>query len=203
MGIIYRSLESTRLLYTLNTFEFSNPWTLPYFRPTLLLESWEAIRSVELRWAFPGHWLPTKDPVRTVYVDAGRTQWIETCSTLNKLPGLSSFVLVLGSSWFSEPVEKLPVFLEPLRGLHVQLSRSCSPCRVDTDILDISAHGREYTEVETCHQSSENVASGKLGPVAMPTWELRLQGQRHYLYELGRVRDDLRRKRIDCAISLL
>lgn len=32
-------------------------------------------------------------------------------------------MLVLGSSWFSEPVEKLPVFLEPLGGLEVVWGR--------------------------------------------------------------------------------
>lgn len=74
---------------------------------------------MELRWSFPGHWLPTKDPVRAVYVSAGRAQWLETCRAVKQLPTLRSFVLVLGSSWFSEPVEKLPVFLEPLGGLGV------------------------------------------------------------------------------------
>lgn len=115
--------ESIHLLYTLNTFEFSNPWTLPYLRPTLPLENWDCIRKVELRWSFPGHWLPSKDPVRTVYVSAGHAQWLETCRVLNKLPELQSFVLLLGSSWFCEPVEKLPVFLEPLSGLSVNCPR--------------------------------------------------------------------------------
>ncbi|KAJ5307639.1 Mutanase [Penicillium atrosanguineum] len=115
--------ESIHLLYTLNTFEFSNPWTLPYLRPTLPPDTWECIRNVELRWSFPGHWLPSKDPVRAVYVSAGRVQWLETCRMLNNLPALQSFVLVLGSSWFCEPVEKLPLFLEPLRGLRVNCPR--------------------------------------------------------------------------------
>lgn len=118
-------------------------------------------------------------------------------------------MLVLGSSWFSEPVEKLPVFLEPLRGLHVQLSQGCamslhvSPCRTITGMLNNSAYGGEYTEAETRHQSFGSVASDKLTSVARPTWELRLQGQRHYLYEIGRVGDDLRRRGIHCSISLM
>ncbi|KAJ5389891.1 uncharacterized protein N7496_000959 [Penicillium cataractarum] len=111
--------ESIHLLYATNTFEFSIPWSLPYLQPTIPSEYWECIRAVELRWSFPGHWLPTKDPVRAIYVSAGRAQWLETCRSLKQLPALRSFVLVLGSSWFSEPVEKLPVFLEPLCGLHV------------------------------------------------------------------------------------
>ncbi|KAJ5641703.1 hypothetical protein N7490_005703 [Penicillium lividum] len=113
--------ESIHLLYTLNTFEFSNPWSLPYMRPTIPAEHWDCIRNVELRWSFQGHWLPSKDPVRTIYVSAGRAQWLETCRALARLPALQSFVLVLGGTWFSEPIERLPVFLEPLRGLRVGL----------------------------------------------------------------------------------
>lgn len=114
-----RFTESIHLLYATNTFEFSIPWSLPYLQPTIPRDYWECIRAVELRWSFPGHWLPTKDPVRAVYVSAGRAQWLETCRAVKQLPALRSFVLVLGSSWFSEPVEKLPVFLEPLGGLGV------------------------------------------------------------------------------------
>ncbi|KAJ6171916.1 hypothetical protein N7470_000983 [Penicillium chermesinum] len=109
--------ESIHLLYTLTTFEFSNPWSLPYLRPTIPTDHWASIRSVELRWSFPGHWLPSKDPVRTIYVSAGRAQWLETCASLSHLPGLRSFTFILGSTWFSEPIEKLPVFLDPLRAL--------------------------------------------------------------------------------------
>ncbi|KAF3387635.1 hypothetical protein F1880_000603 [Penicillium rolfsii] len=110
------SIESIHLLYTKNTFEFSNPWSLPYLQPTIPPEYWNCIRAVELRWSFPGHWLPTKEPVRAIYVAAGRTQWLETCDAVKQLPALRSFTLVLGSSWFREPVEKLAVFLEPLGG---------------------------------------------------------------------------------------
>ncbi|KAJ5649453.1 uncharacterized protein N7484_003176 [Penicillium longicatenatum] len=112
--------EAIHLLYTLNTFEFSNPWSLPYMRPTIPTEHWDCIRNIELRWSFEGMGLPCKDPVRAIYISAGRAQWIETCRVLALLPTLKSFVLVLGRTWFSEPVEKLPVFLEPLRGLRVQ-----------------------------------------------------------------------------------
>ncbi|KAJ6110636.1 hypothetical protein N7486_002871 [Penicillium sp. IBT 16267x] len=112
--------ESIHLLYTLNTFEFSNPWSLPYMRPTILAEHWDCIRKVELRWSFEGHWLPCKDPVRAIYISAGRAQWLEACRALGRLPTLTSFVLVLNRTWFSEPIEKLSVFLEPLRGLRVQ-----------------------------------------------------------------------------------
>ena len=55
------------MLYTMNTFEFSNTWSLTYLRPTIPPSFWDAIRQVELCWAFPGHWLPSKDPVKTVY----------------------------------------------------------------------------------------------------------------------------------------
>lgn len=36
------------------------------------------------------------------------------------MKSLQSFTLHLSGSWFSEPVEKLPVFLEPLRNLHLR-----------------------------------------------------------------------------------
>ncbi|KAJ5103272.1 hypothetical protein N7532_003801 [Penicillium argentinense] len=229
------SLESTRLLYTLNTFEFSTPWTLPYLRPTLPLEYWEGIRSVELRWAFPGHWLPTKDPVRTVYVSAGRAQWVETCRALMRLPALQSFVLVLGSSWFSEPAEKLPVFLEPLRGLRVQRPRRCGweKLPLHTGSGSGSGSGSELRGSSGSSASITRIRAETIGlrsPVscvcvrplvstgvvtdgvssrtlpmkeeARPTWELRLQGQPYYLHELGRVGGDLRRRGIDCAISM-
>lgn len=61
--------------------------------------------------------------MRAVYVSAGRAQWLETCRALTRLPALQFFVLTLENSWFCEPVEKLPVFLEPLRGLRVTRSR--------------------------------------------------------------------------------
>ncbi|KAE8351613.1 hypothetical protein BDV28DRAFT_136707 [Aspergillus coremiiformis] len=115
---IYR--ESIYLLYTMNTFEFSNTWSLTYLRPTIPPDLWDAIRDVELRWAFPGHWLPSKDPVKKVYFSAGRQQWLETCKALTRMKSLQSFTLQLSGSWFCEPVEKIPIFLEPLRDLNLQ-----------------------------------------------------------------------------------
>ncbi|KAJ0419251.1 hypothetical protein BJY00DRAFT_164823 [Aspergillus carlsbadensis] len=112
--------ESIHLLYTLTIFEFSNTWSLTYLRPTIPTDLWDAIRRVELSWAFPGHWLPSKDPVKSVYFSAGRQQWIETCCAVTRMKGLQSFSLQLSSSWFCEPVEKLPVFLEPLRELQLR-----------------------------------------------------------------------------------
>ncbi|KAL4983013.1 hypothetical protein BDW68DRAFT_43161 [Aspergillus falconensis] len=111
--------ESIHLLYTLNTFEFSNTWSLTYLHPTVPPDLWDSIRSVELSWAFPGHWLPSKDPVKSVYFSAGRQQWLETCGAITRMKGLQSFTLHLSGSWFCEPVERLPVFLEPLRGLQL------------------------------------------------------------------------------------
>ncbi|KAA8647392.1 hypothetical protein EYZ11_001624 [Aspergillus tanneri] len=112
--------ESIHLLYALNVFEFSNTWSLTYLRPTVPKDLWDTIREVELRWAFPGHWLPSKDPVKSIYFSAGRQQWIDTCQALTRMSGLQSFTLQLSGSWFCEPVEKIPVFLEPLRGLNLK-----------------------------------------------------------------------------------
>ncbi|PYI05797.1 hypothetical protein BO78DRAFT_397899 [Aspergillus sclerotiicarbonarius CBS 121057] len=112
--------ESIYPLYTLNTFEFSNTWSLTYLRPTIPVDFWDAIRAVELRWAFPGHWLPCKDPVKTVYFSAGQQQWVETCRAVTCMQGLQAFTLQLSGSWFCEPVEKIPVFLEPLRELQLR-----------------------------------------------------------------------------------
>ncbi|RDW93941.1 uncharacterized protein DSM5745_01263 [Aspergillus mulundensis] len=111
--------ESIHLIYTLNTFEFSNTWSLTYLRPTVPADLWDSIRTVELAWAFPGHWLPSKDPVKSVYFSAGRTQWLETCAAITRMKGLQDFTLQLSGAWFCESVEKLPVFLEPLRGLRL------------------------------------------------------------------------------------
>ncbi|PYH98227.1 hypothetical protein BO71DRAFT_345547 [Aspergillus ellipticus CBS 707.79] len=112
--------ESIGMLYSLNTFEFSNTWSLTYLRPTIPGDFWDAIRAVELRWAFPGHFLPCKDTVKSIYFSAGRQQWVETCQAVTCMPGLQTFTLQLSGSWFCEPVEKIPVFLEPLRELHLR-----------------------------------------------------------------------------------
>ncbi|KAL2216636.1 hypothetical protein M432DRAFT_633827 [Thermoascus aurantiacus ATCC 26904] len=115
---IYR--ETIRMVYSFNTFEFSNTWSLTYLRPTIPQERWDDIRVLELKWAFPGHWLPSKDPVKSVYVWAGRQQWIETCEAIIRMKGLEEFTLSLTGNWFGEPVEKIPIFLEPLRGLKLK-----------------------------------------------------------------------------------
>ncbi|KAJ9234107.1 hypothetical protein C8Q69DRAFT_271487 [Paecilomyces variotii] len=112
--------ESIHMVYSLNTFEFSNTWSLTYLRPTVPQERWDEIRAVELKWAFPGHWLPSKDPVKTIYVSAGRQQWLDTCKAITKMKNLQAFTLSLTGNWFSEPVEKIPVFLEPLRDLKLK-----------------------------------------------------------------------------------
>ncbi|QKX62764.1 uncharacterized protein TRUGW13939_09929 [Talaromyces rugulosus] len=105
------------ILYSSNTFEFSNTWSLTYLRPTIPADQWNAIRTVDLKWAFPGHWLPSKDPVKSVYVWAGRQQWVETCKAILLMKNLEDFTLHLTGNWFGEPIEKVPVFLEPLKGL--------------------------------------------------------------------------------------
>ncbi|KAH8693737.1 hypothetical protein BGW36DRAFT_383603 [Talaromyces proteolyticus] len=115
---IYR--ESIYLLYSSNTFEFSNTWSLTYLRPTIPADQWNEIRSVDLKWAFPGHWLPSKDSVKSVYVWAGRQQWVETCKAILLMKNLEDFTLHLTGNWFGEPIEKVPVFLEPLRGLSLK-----------------------------------------------------------------------------------
>ncbi|KAJ6021792.1 hypothetical protein N7540_007296 [Penicillium herquei] len=218
--------ESIHLLYTLNTFEFSNPWSLPYIRPTIPSEYWDCIRNVELRWSFQGHWLPSKDPVRAVYVSAGQAQWQETCRAVSKLPTLQSFVLVLGNTWYSESVEKLPIFLEPLRGLRVQRSRFRTRHREVFDDFEVSSESgsgaglsSDEESISSCSSSSSSISretglrsccyshpAGRLpmakSDSASTTWELRLQGQPYYGHELGRLGEDLRRKGIDCVISM-
>ncbi|KAJ5094237.1 hypothetical protein N7456_010098 [Penicillium angulare] len=149
--------ESIHLLYTLNTFELSNPWTLPYLHPTIPEENWNCIRNIELRWSFPGHWLPCKDPVRTIYVAAGRAEWLETCNALKTLPKLRSFVLTLGYKWYSEPVEKLPLFLAPLRDLLIQRSRSLplrSSNKFSEEKRGSSGSGSGFRSVSTSASSS-------------------------------------------------
>ncbi|PYH49070.1 uncharacterized protein BP01DRAFT_287939 [Aspergillus saccharolyticus JOP 1030-1] len=144
--------ESIYTLYTLNTFEFSNTWSLTYLRPTIPAVFWDAIRAVELRWAFPGHWLPSKDPVKTIYFSAGRQQWVETCRAVTHMRGLQTFTLELDCNWFCEPVEKLPVFLEPLRELHLRQQWTLQLPRQPYYVQEVGNIGRELRErgIECC-----------------------------------------------------
>lgn len=229
--------ESIHLLYTLNIFEFSNPWSLPYLRPTIVPDHWDCIRAVELRWSFPGHWLPSKDPVRAVYVSAGRAQWLETCRALTRLPSLQSFVLILSSNWFSEPIEKLPVFLEPLCGLRINrprggggfnglaaleqnLSEGSGSDEDSSTSTSFTTSANSALETQFWTSSASRACSCSLRSTDTPltgttppapvsktdrvqaNWELRLQGQSYYMHELGRVGEDLRRRGIDCCISV-
>ncbi|KAJ5338149.1 hypothetical protein N7452_004877 [Penicillium brevicompactum] len=222
--------ESITLLYTLPTFEFSNPWSLPYLHPTIPHEHWESIRTVELRWSFPGHWLPSKDSVRTVYVSAGRTQWQETCQALKQMSSLRSFMLVLESTWFSESAGKLVGFLEPLRGLAVGPICKRDLRRDDLGLRNFDVpreygreHGHGFAEESTGGSSSDEESCASLGSsqssisetaagfsrtrtimdvaLRMGRWELRLQGQSYYAHELQKIGDDLRQRGIDCLIS--
>ncbi|KAJ5487679.1 hypothetical protein N7530_001979 [Penicillium desertorum] len=208
--------ESIPMLYTHPTLEFSNPWTLPYLLPTIRPEYRDRIRAIELRWSFPGHWLPSKDSVRAVYVSAGRTQWIETCRAVSQLRSLRSFVLVLESNWFSEPVEKLVGFLEPLRGVVVTGSRRWDgdgDANVNVDLDGYGSRSRVRSvgcdgfssDEDSCKslrsESSFSSVCDSSTSGSRGSWELRLQGQSYYLHELDRIGRDLRRRGIDCWIS--
>ncbi|KAJ5581942.1 hypothetical protein N7535_000562 [Penicillium sp. DV-2018c] len=225
----HKALENTRyhesisLLYTLPTFEFSNPWTLPYLLPTLPCEARALIRKVELRWSFPGHWLPSKDSVRAVYVSAGRAQWTETCLALSQLSSLRSFVLVLESNWFCEPVERLIGFLEPLRGIVVRSvgrrswERAQGPVDAGMDgcnSRDRDSGSEDSTDGESCGSlalrpslssivgsCSKSRFAGSGLSRCVGKWELRLQGQSYYMHELDWAGDDLQRRGIECWIS--
>jgi hypothetical protein len=146
---------------------------------------------------------------------------------LNRLPSLQSFVLVLGSSWFCEPVEKLPVFLEPLSGLRVNSrgllrtvgsdpgmeissdeESTSSVCSSSSNSRSSSA-GASPRPVPSRDCSRPQFASGLLtekslpkGDPALASWELRLQGQSYYVHELGRIGEDLQRRGIDCCITM-
>ncbi|KAJ5131045.1 uncharacterized protein N7515_007084 [Penicillium bovifimosum] len=216
--------ESIPLVYTLPTLEFSNPWTLPYLLPTIPPETHAQIRKVELRWSFPGHWLPSKDSVRAVYVSAGRAQWTETCLALSQLSSLRSFVLVLESNWFCEPVERLVGFLEPLRGIVVRsVGRSWKREEIDAGVDGSEYRGHDSGSDGSTGRlsfSSDEESCGSLGSSlstvggsctksrfagalsrCVGKWELRLQGQSYYRNELDWVADDLRRRGIECWIS--
>lgn len=208
--------ESIPLLYTLPTLEFSNPWTLPYLLPTIPPSHRDRIRTIELRWSFPGHWLPSKDSVRAVYVSAGRTQWTETCRAVSQLRSLRSFVLVLESNWFSEPVEKLVGFLEPLSGVVVRSGlrrgwdRDCGKkddVDVDVEVGFSNGFSSDDDSCKSLRSDSGSFSSGVYDSNTTTTattsgsWELRLQGQCYYLHELDRIGVDLRRRGIDCWIS--
>lgn len=157
--------------------------------------------------------------MRAVYVSAGRAQWLETCRALTRLPALQSFVLILENSWFCEPVEKLPVFLEPLRGLRVNRPRcvnteqSLSEGSSSDGESSASSSSGSSTGMSLRPPTSARACScrlltdiSKTAPFikedsGQTTWELRLQGQSYYAHELWRIGEDLRRRGIDCCIS--
>lgn len=118
-------------------------------------------------------------------------------------------MLVLGSTWYSEPVERLALFLEPLRGLKVQGRKRLS---MKSQILDSRRGMRLFSDAESGSGLSSDEEGGtepgrsccfesKVDPGA--AWELRLQGQPYYGYEVGRVGEDLRRRGVDCCISMM
>ncbi|CAG8186183.1 unnamed protein product [Penicillium olsonii] len=199
--------ESISLLYTLPIFEFSNPWSLPYLHPTIPRQHWESIRTVELRWSFPGHWLPSKDSVRAVYVSAGRLQWQETCQSLMQMRALRSFTLTLENTWFSESAGKLVGFLDPLKGL---AGRSVNGFGIGPGTPNGS--GEYYGSADESVGRSEGgsmgsrslseTSAGSYTSTGALAWELRLRGQSYYPHELQKIGDDLRQRGIECWISV-
>ncbi|BCR91989.1 uncharacterized protein ACHE_70832A [Aspergillus chevalieri] len=123
--------EAAHILYTNNTFSIPSTWSLPYLlspSPSLSSPSspftassnpLQNIRTLTLHYAFPGHWLPSKDPVKQIYFTSGRAQWTQTCAAVCSLTSLERFTLVLDGGWFAESVAKVSVFLEPLRDVTI------------------------------------------------------------------------------------
>lgn len=97
--------------------------------------------TLTLHYAFPAHRLPSKDPVKHIYFSAGRAQWLRTCAAISHVAasaGLREFRLILEGRWFAEDVERVPVFLEPLRNL--SLSRCAS--RINGGVVKSKRSGR-------------------------------------------------------------
>ena len=101
------------------------------------------------------------------------------------------------------------MFLEPLRGLKVQGRKRLS---MKSQILDSRRGMRLFSDAESGSGLSSDEEGGtepgrsccfesKVDPGA--AWELRLQGQPYYGYEVGRVGEDLRRRGVDCCISMM
>ncbi|CAG8008697.1 unnamed protein product [Penicillium salamii] len=194
----------------------SQPSSSVTLHPTIPRQHWESIRTVELRWSFPGHWLPSKDSVRAVYVSAGQMQWQETCQSLTQMNGLRSFTLALESTWFSESAGKLVGFLDPLKGLAVRSVNTSIFSGTETSPGKVNGSGECYGFVgeSVSIRSSEDASPGfrslsetsavsgyTTGALAMG-WELRLHGQSYYPHELRKIGDDLRQRGIDCWISV-
>ncbi|KAJ5891391.1 uncharacterized protein N7473_007619 [Penicillium subrubescens] len=205
---MYGSTESLHLLYTKNTFEFSNPWSLPYLQPTIPPEYWSCIRAVELRWSFPGHWLPTKDPVRAIYVSAGRAQWEEGGGGY-KVEEQEEGDLM---EWRRRSREST---LDEEMSLSLGESRDSFESSSGSSRLMGSSTSSLRSEVlgSSCSSLESGGGMGLMGvgkgdadadievDGALATWELRLQGQSYYDHEVGQIGNDLWRKGIDCWIS--
>lgn len=127
-------------------------------------------------------------------------------------------MLVLESNWFSEPVEKLAGFLEPLSGVVVRSGlrrdrdwdRDCGgKDDVDVDVdMKVGFSDGFSSDEDSCKSLGSDSGSfssvydsNATATATTGSWELRLQGQCYYLHELDRIGVDLRRRGIDCWIS--
>jgi hypothetical protein len=122
---------------------------------------------------------------------------METCRAVKQLPELRSFVLVLGSSWFSEPVERLPVFLEPLSGLTVVQDRKSqrqnkmlrAKMEVEVDLMEwkrgsrSSSLGEEMSSSESRVSFESRSSSSHLTPTSASS--LRSEGSACSCFDSG------------------
>lgn len=91
---------------------------------------------------------------------------------------MQSFRLALAGNWFCEGVEKIPVFLEPLRGLRLRLP------------LGGGGGGSGGDGGGGCYD--RNNVAGK--------WVLVLPGQPFYVDEVDGIRDMLNSRGIECVV---
>ncbi|OJJ83819.1 uncharacterized protein ASPGLDRAFT_47506 [Aspergillus glaucus CBS 516.65] len=179
--------EAGHILYTNNTFTIPSTWSLPYLlsshtppspKSTLPPSSpWTTnLRSLTLHYAFPGHWLPSKDPVKQIYFTSGRAQWLHTCAAVCSLTHLEKFTLVLNGGWFAESVSRILVFLEPLR---------------DVTICNRGTRRRGIGEED---------GDGDSGGGGC--WEVVLPKQPYYVNEVGRLDAEVRGRGLGCVFRV-
>ncbi|KAF2786283.1 hypothetical protein K505DRAFT_399475 [Melanomma pulvis-pyrius CBS 109.77] len=120
--------EAVHVLYTKNTFHFTNVWTFAFFRNSILPKHYASIRSVNLRFRFESRQLSYDDaaaltPPSAPVWPTSHMSWAATCRALHAMTGLRRLRIriVMRSRRYTPDSDPLRVTLVPafdgLKGL--------------------------------------------------------------------------------------